>query len=186
MKRLVVIAWVIAAAGVVAFGDDAAPSADEGARAFEEVAKVLQSPRCRNCHPAGDRPLQGDEGRPHAMNVSRQSVEAGLECATCHQERNSEALGVDGGPPGAPHWGLPPADTPMVFEGKSASELCAQLADPAQTGGRDLEALLGHVSEDALVKWGWDPGGARTRPPLTHAAFVDAFRTWVESGGACP
>jgi hypothetical protein len=74
----------------------------------------------------------------------------------------------------------------MVFEGKSPRELCEQLNDPAQTGGRDLDALLHHVSEDALVKWGWDPGGARTTPPLSHAAFVKAFRTWVESGGACP
>ena len=171
---------------VIAQGDAAAPTAEEGARAFGEVAKVLQSPRCRNCHPAGDRPLQTDAGRPHAMNVSRRSVEAGLECATCHQERNSEALGITGGPRGAPHWGLPPAETPMVFEGRSARELCEQLKDPARTGGRELDDLLHHVAEDALVLWGWDPGGTRTRPPLSHEAFVAEFRTWVESGGACP
>jgi hypothetical protein len=187
MRRLFYAFGVLLAAAFVAQADDTeVADAAAGARAFEQVAKVLQSPRCRNCHPAGDAPLQTDLGRPHAMNVSRASVAAGLECATCHQERNSEALGIPGGPPGAPHWGLPPADTPMVFEGLSSRVLCQQLKDPAQTGGRDLSALLDHVSHDALVLWGWAPGGTRTTPPLSHERFVAEFRTWVRSGGACP
>ena len=157
-----------------------------GAAAFATVARVLQSPRCRNCHPAGDRPLQGDRGRPHRMNVSRRSVAAGLGCGTCHQTRNADLLGVIGGPPGAPHWGLPPATAPMVFQGRTARALCVQLRDPVQTNGRDLPALLHHVSEDPLVLWGWAPGGARTPPPVSHDAFVAAFATWVAAGGACP
>jgi hypothetical protein len=167
-----------------ALGDEDAVAA--GKRAFVQVARVLQSPRCQNCHPKGDRPLQTDAGRPHRMNVSRASLDAGLTCSTCHQTRNSEALGIPGGPPGAPGWGLPPADTPMVFEGRSVHDLCLQLDDPAQTRGRDLDALLRHVSADPLVLWGWSPGGKRTTPPLSHDAFVAAFRTWVASGGACP
>jgi len=130
--------------------------------------------------------LQTDAGRPHRMNITRRSVEAGLACAACHRERNSEYVGVPGGPPGAPHWGLPPAATPMVFEGRSQQELCAQLKDPAATGGRDLAALLHHVEEDPLVVWAWEPGGERSKPPLSHASFVAAFRTWVASAGACP
>ena len=38
---------------------------DTGARSaaiFTELGKVLTNPRCVNCHPAGDRPRQGDEG----------------------------------------------------------------------------------------------------------------------------
>jgi hypothetical protein len=158
----------------------------DGQKAFGEVARVLQSPRCRNCHPAGDAPLQTDSGRPHAMNISRASVDAGLTCGTCHQERNSEALGIAGGPPGAPRWGLPPRATPMVFEGLSANALCEQLRDPTRNGERSLADLLHHVSEDPLVLWGWAPGGTRTVPPLTHDAFVAAFTTWVASNGACP
>lgn len=161
-------------------------SAAAGARAFVDVARVLQSPRCRNCHPAGDAPLQTDAGRPHRMNITRLSADAGLPCATCHQERNSEALGIAGGPPGAPHWQLPPAQTPMVFEGRSVTALCEQLRDPARNGKRSLAQLLEHVSSDPLVLWGWKPGGRRTVPPLPHREFVAAFRTWVESGGACP
>ena len=165
------------------------PSAEAVAaaqRAFVEVASVLQSPRCRNCHPAGDAPLQTDAGRPHAMNISRTSVLAGLPCSTCHQERNSEAIGLAGGPPGAPHWGLPPAETPMVFEGLTVRALCEQLKDPARNGKRSLAALHEHVTSDALVLWGWAPGGKRTVPPLSHERFVAAFATWVAGNGACP
>lgn len=196
------LTWLVAVAATVARGDEprgepepkpesaetSVPgvSAEEGERAFADVARVLQAPRCMNCHPAGDRPLQTDAARPHRFDVSRRSVESGLECSTCHQERNSEALGVEGGPPGAPHWGLPPAATPMVFQGKSLQALCRQLNDPAQTGGRGLADLLRHVSDDPLVQWAWAPGGKRDKPPLTHREFVAAFRTWVASGGACP
>ncbi|HWU85881.1 MAG TPA: Isoquinoline 1-oxidoreductase subunit, partial [Kofleriaceae bacterium] len=137
-----------------------------GKQAFVEVARVLQSPRCRNCHPVGDRPLQGDPGKPHAQNISRASVAAGLPCSTCHQERNSDAIGIPGGPPGAPRWGLPPAEHPMVFQGRTVTALCEQLKDPAQNGGKTLAQLLEHVSHDPLVLWGWSPGGKRPTPPL--------------------
>lgn len=170
-------------------GAISAPTAAQkraGAAAFIEVARVLKSPRCMNCHPVGDAPLQTDESRPHAMNITRASVEAGLDCTTCHQEKNSDVLGVTGGPPGAPHWGLPPKETPMVFQGMSASALCKQLKDPAQNGEKTLAQLMEHVAKDPLVLWGWSPGAGRTKPPLTHEAFAAQFKIWVDSQGACP
>src|SRR5436190_7848801 len=39
--------------------------------AFLEVYKVLMHPRCMNCHPSGNRPLQRDDGHVHTMNVKR-------------------------------------------------------------------------------------------------------------------
>jgi hypothetical protein len=191
VRYALVIAVLVGSA--IASGDRVvprpAPSASEiaaGKQAFGTIARVLQSPRCQNCHPAGDRPLQGDAGRPHRFSIGRRSVDAGLACTACHQERNSEALGIAGGPPGAPHWGLPPATTPMVFEGKTPRALCEQLKDRAATGGRDLSALHEHVEKDPLVAWAWSPGGTRSKPPVSHAALVTAFETWVLSGGACP
>ena len=191
-KAAIVVAMIVAGLAVVATAQEeskklAKTASDEaGARAFLQVAEVLQSPRCMNCHPNGDRPLQTDESTPHKMNVSRKSEAAGLKCATCHREQNSEALGVKGGPPGAPNWHLPPADTPMIFQGRSPAELCVQLKDPDQNGGKTLDELLHHVTEDPLVLWGWNPGGDRTKPPLTHAEFVRHFEVWVASDGACP
>jgi hypothetical protein len=184
--KWVAIAAVLAAAVVALADPPAATSHEAGQRAFVEIAKVLQSPRCQNCHPVGDAPLQGDRGVPHAMHISRATVAAGVPCSACHQQRNSEAIGIAGGPPGAPKWGLPPVETPMVFEGKSLTALCEQLKDPARNKQRTLAMLLDHVSHDPLVLWGWSPGGKRTVPPLSHDAFVAAFTTWVDSDGACP
>lgn len=156
-------------------------------RAFLDVAWVLKSPRCMNCHPAGDRPLQTDTSRPHAMNISRRSVKNGLQCSACHQTRNAQTLkGQPAGPPGAPHWGLPPEDTPMIFQGKRPDEICAQMRDPAQNGKKTLAQLVEHVDKDPLVLWGWSPGGDRTKPPMTHKAFVDSFKLWAGAGGPCP
>src|ERR687883_476581 len=43
-----------------------------GARAaFLDVYKVLMHPRCLNCHPPGDVPLQGDDSHLHIQNVKR-------------------------------------------------------------------------------------------------------------------
>ena len=39
----------------------------ESVKAFMDVYKVLMSPRCMNCHPSGDIPLQGDDSHLHTM-----------------------------------------------------------------------------------------------------------------------
>src|SRR5688572_28461352 len=39
--------------------------------AFLKVYEVLMSPRCMNCHPAGDIPLQGDDSHLHTMSPIR-------------------------------------------------------------------------------------------------------------------
>lgn len=161
------------------------PSAEESAALFAPVYEVLVSPRCMNCHPNGDRPLSDHNG-VHPMNISRQSAESGLACSTCHGENNTELPGSPLGPPGAPHWQLPPAQTPMIFQDRTVTELCLQLRDPAHNGERSLAELLDHVRGDPLVLWGWSPGGARATPTTSHAAFVESFRAWVDAGGICP
>ena len=59
------------------------------------------------------------------------------------------------------------------------------------TNNMDGRALLKHHEEEALVLWAWNPGrrpdgSMRTQPPLSHAQFVAATRTWVEAGTPCP
>ena len=143
-------------------------------------------PRCMNCHPAGDVPLQGDESRLHAQNVKRGKDGKGLyalKCANCHQETNLPGKNM---PPGNPNWHLPPAKMPMVFQGKSPAELARQLKDPKQNGGKTLAEIIEHVSGDKLVLWGWEPGNGRTKPPLTHAEFAAKMREWANKGAAIP
>jgi hypothetical protein len=153
--------------------------------AFLELYKVLMSPRCMNCHPNGDRPLQGEDSHVHTMNVKRGDTGKGkyaLKCSNCHQDKNLAGLNT---PPGNPNWHLPPAQTRMVFQGKSPHNLALQLVDPKQNGGKSMEQLLEHASDD-LVMWGWNPGDGRTKPPLSHEEFAKQWRIWIENGAAAP
>ena len=154
--------------------------------AFLDVARVLQSPRCVNCHPNGDAPLQGDDQRVHAMDITRDIERVGLTCQTCHVEKGAGDHDVVGMPPAVKHWSLPPKETPMVFQGRTPAALCAQLKDRAQNGNKDLAHLLTHVTSDDLVLYGWNPGGKRTVPPLAHDVFVARFKQWVDADAPCP
>ncbi len=143
-------------------------------------------PRCMNCHPSGDVPLQGDDSHPHAQHVKRGRDGKGkyaLKCANCHQDTN---LPGENMPQGNPNWHLPPPEMPLVFQGKTPGELAHQLKDRSQNGGKTLEQIIHHVEEDKLVIGGWDPGEGRTKPPLSHAEFVAKIREWIENGAAVP
>ena len=150
---------------------------------FGQMAKVLMHPRCVNCHPADDTPRQGNDHGIHDPPVLRGASDrgvVGMQCTTCHQERNAELARI----PGAPGWHLAPVQ--MAWLGKSAAQICEQLKDPARNGGRSLAQIQDHLAHDPLVGWGWNPGGKRTLPPLTRDKTVAAMQTWIDSGGACP
>ena len=88
----------------------------ESVKAFMEVYKVLMSPRCMNCHPSGDIPLQGDDSHLHTMFPKRGKEGKGLyamKCTNCHQPENTVGIHM---PPGSPEWHLPPATMKMVFQ----------------------------------------------------------------------
>ena len=157
----------------------------ESVQAFMQVYSVLMSPRCMNCHPAGNRPLQGDDSHVHIMNVQRGKDGTGLyalKCSNCHQPQNTPGLHT---PPGNPKWHLPPADMKMVFQGRTAHQLALQIMDYNQNGHKDKEQLLEHA-RDTLVKAGWNMGEGRTLPPLTYDAFVTAWDTWINKGAYAP
>jgi hypothetical protein len=192
MRIATFVAALAMALGAARRDQAAAPTpadATSGLRAFETVRKVLQHPRCQNCHIPGDAPLQFDEGRTHGQNVKRGAEgqgAAGLPCATCHQTKNLPASFGANMPPGAPNWHLPPARTPMVFIRLTPAQLCATIKDPQKTGGKDLPAMLEHMAQDELVGWGWDPGVGRAPVPIPRAEVTAAFRTWMDAGAPCP
>ncbi len=150
---------------------------------FREAGKVLQHPRCLNCHPAGERPTQTDRMTPHVPFVVRGADghgPAGLPCNACHQAANYAESGV----PGNPKWHLAPAG--MAWAGKSLGEICRQIKDPARNGGLDMAKLLKHMAEDPLVGWAWNPGGRRTPAPGTQAGFGETLQAWNRFGAFCP
>jgi len=161
----------------------------EAVAAFATVQKVLQHPRCQNCHIPGEAPLQFDAGLPHMMAVVRGPDGMGvpgLPCSTCHDVTNPPASFGPHAPPGAPTWHLPPPDRKMVFINLSPAELCATVKDREKNGGKDFDALIKHVDEDKLVLWGWNPGGDRAPVSVPHDEFVAAFKRWAAAGGPCP
>ena len=167
---------------------DSAVKSDTAAAqaAFNRAWPVFASPRCRNCHPSGDAPLQGDDGHVHIQDVKRGADGKGvygMKCSTCHQAANLPGANM---PPGNPKWSLPPANMKMVIQGETAGQFCRQLKDPAKNGHRTLAQIMEHVSSDDLVGWGWNPGDGRTLPPLSRPEFVAAMKTWVDNGAACP
>jgi len=165
----------------------------DGLGAWEQVYSVLTSPRCINCHTATTYPQQGDDRHRHFANVIRGPAGKGvpgLNCVSCHQSENADSTGV----PGGPNWHLAPLsmrwqdtnDRPL-----SSGMVCRALVDRSRNNGLNAPGLLKHHEEEPLVLWAWNPGRRpdgtmRTLPPLTHAEFVAATRTWVDAGTPCP
>ena len=174
-------------------GTLAAPSSftsisDPAARSaayFTEAAKVMMHPRCVNCHPAGDRPSQGEGAmsRLHQPPVTRGADGFGsvaMRCASCHQKANFDP----GHMPGHEHWHLAPVS--MAWQGKTAGQICAQVKDPARNGNRNLAQIVEHMSKDTLVGWAWAPGVGRQPAPGTQAELGALLEAWVQTGAACP
>jgi hypothetical protein len=150
---------------------------------FLEMGKVLQHPRCVNCHPAGDRPLQTDSMRPHEPLVVRGADghgAPGMRCETCHHAANFDPAHV----PGHPQWHLAPIE--MAWEGKTLTQICEQIKDPRRNGGKGMAELLHHLGEDSLVGWGWAPGAGRTPVPGTQKEFGALAKAWADAGAPCP
>lgn len=187
---ILIIGFVVCP-GYLLYGRQANPSPAPvspyaSAQAFLKASKVFLNPRCVNCHPSGDRPLQGDDSHPHEMDVVRGPEgigKDGLLCSTCHQDRNLPGAHM---PPGAPGWQAPPKDMPMVFQGLTPHEICEHLKDPAQNGLRSPDEVLEHVEDSPIVLWAWHPGKGRTPVPMPHKQFVKYMKEWIDNGAACP
>ena len=157
---------------------------------FEEAGKVIQHPRCVNCHPAGNVPLQGMAMRPHQPPVARGESDIGMPgmmCGTCHGPANVKVIGQADtlkSIPGHPNWHVAPIE--MAWEGKSLGYICAQLKDPERNGGKTMDEIVEHMAHDSLVGWGWNPGAGREPVPGTQKVFGELIRRWAADGAACP
>ena len=158
---------------------------------FAEAAKVLTSPRCTNCHPAGDHPLQGDDHHRHDPPVERGASGDGIPgapCAACHTSRTVDLFPGAVAPfrsiPGHPRWELAPRE--MAWEGKSVGDICRQLKDTKRNAGRELAMIHDHLATDDLVAYGWHPGAGRAPAPGTQQELGEIIQGWIDSGAECP
>jgi hypothetical protein len=155
---------------------------------FTEAAKVIMNPRCVNCHPATDHPLQGNDQHIHTPSATRGDIGNGIggnTCGACHMVRNVTLMEKASyqSIPGNPRWGLAPIE--MAWEGKSITEICAQLKDPARSG-RDLTQLQEHFAKNDLVAWAWNPGLGRDPVPGTQEQLGELIKAWIDTGAECP
>jgi hypothetical protein len=144
---------------------------------------VLLHPRCLNCHVDGDSPGQGMAVERHEPPVVRGPEDrgvVGMQCDSCHQDRNLPLARV----PGAPNWRLAPLS--MSWVDKGPRQLCEQLKDSDRNGHRTLAEVVTHSGHDELVGWGWNPGADRESAPGTQAEFGALMAAWVENGAECP
>jgi hypothetical protein len=154
---------------------------------FAEIGKVLTHPRCMNCHPAGDQPLQGAERRVHFPPSHRPGPNVfGDACSACHTDRNFRVPTPTTfqSIPGHPRWQLAPLS--MAWEGKTLGEICQQLKDKDRNGGRDLAMLHEHIAKDDLVAWGWQPGQGREPAPGSQELVGRLVQAWIDTGAECP
>lgn len=210
VASIVILTGTLVAAGAVVASVQAAPESaakpapaplktaasfqsikDPAARSvalFQEAGKVIQSPRCMNCHPAQRAPTQGDSMHPHnPPMVAGDSGHgpAGMPCFSCHTTANVPTWGADiKSIPGDPKWGLAPAE--MAWQGKSLGQICAQIKNPSTNGGKSMAELHHHMAEDHLVGWAWNPGAGRAPAPGTQAQFGELIKAWIDTGAKCP
>lgn len=155
---------------------------------FTEAGKVLQHPRCLNCHPADRHPTQGEDLHRHVPPVEPGPENRGtkeLPCVSCHGSQNTPTLGARvQSIPGNDHWSLAPHS--MAWQGRSIGEICAQIKDPARNGNRSLAQIEKHLAEDHLVGWAWQPGEGRVPAPGTQAVFGELIAAWIKTGAHCP
>ena len=106
---------------------------ERSAAYFVEAGRVLQHPRCLNCHPKERMPTQGDDLHAHVpmmqadANRSR-CAGAPVQYLPSTGERCRPSLPSLASMPGHPHWG----SRPHRWRGKGASlpEICEQVKDP--------------------------------------------------------
>ena len=196
MLRSTLLAFVFVAAHAGSIAQPVAPAlrspsdfasiadrADRSRALFAEAGKVIQHPRCINCHPVGERPLQGERMQPHQPLVVRGPDDkgaVGLRCTTCHGAANYEPAGV----PGHPLWHVAPVS--MAWQGRSLGQICEQIKDRRRNGDKSLAQIHEHMAKDTLVGWGWAPGGKRAPVPGTQEQFGELIRAWIDTGAACP
>ena len=158
----------------------------ESKQAFLKAYTVFMNPRCMNCHPDGNQPLQGDDSHIHLQNVTRGPEGKGvfaMKCKNCHQDTNLEGYGF---PPGNGHWQMPPANRPMVFQGKSPRELALHFKNNQFTGFKTLNDMIKHVDEEGLVISSFNPPAGVTKIPMSHEEFVATVKEWIDKGAAVP
>lgn len=150
---------------------------------FKVILSVLKNPRCINCHPSGDVPLQGNDQHLHRPLIVRGVADYGpaaVHCNACHHEENNIYANV----PGAPKWVVAPRS--MGWVGLTDEQIGEALMNKTKNGGRSPKDLVQHMGFDSLVIWAWHPGEGRTPIPIPLEDFRKILFDWLATGAYVP
>ncbi|MEL7114498.1 MAG: hypothetical protein AAGP08_02730 [Pseudomonadota bacterium] len=168
-----------------------AVSREAGLAAWDRIYEVASHPRCSNCHVGADnKPMWSGPSygrtRAHGMNINAGTSRIGAEtilCSTCHAYREAPNDMPHTSPQVAMTWQLAPVEA--AWFGRSSDEVCQQLRDPDQNGGRDYLALASHLDHDLILHWAWAPGGGREPAPYSLQEHVNDVLAWGVAGYPC-
>ena len=106
----------------------------------------------------------------------------GLECATCHQDRNLRA-----GARARRAEVAPRAAASMAWVGRTPHAICEQIKDPTRNGGRTLAQIVEHIGARRARRAGAGrPARTASRRRERRRSFGALMAAWVETGAACP
>ncbi|MCF2869493.1 hypothetical protein L0664_00315 [Octadecabacter sp. G9-8] len=204
MKKIILFGALLGVA-TFALAEDAAVidppmegsvTVQQGLDAWSRIHDVVSHPRCANCHTGpSDRPMWSGPSfgapRQHGMNIRAGESRMGLEylqCSSCHTTKDENWDNANAMPHAAPRvamgWALAPMEAHWF--GRTAEQICAQLRDPEQNGGRDMIELAEHLNHDLILHWAWAPGGGREPAPYSLQEHVDDLLDWGVAGMPCP
>ena len=159
-------------------------TAERSRALFAEAGRVLQHPRCLNCHPVGERPTQGNDCHPHSPLVVRGADDKGAIGHALHDL-----------PPGCELRAVGRAGTSALacraeVDGMADRNRWARSASRSRirgaTAARRSRRSRSTWRTTRLVGWAWMPGGNREPAPGTQAQLGALIAAWIESGAACP
>jgi len=150
------------------------------ARALHRSCEGDQHPRCVNCHPASDRPTQGDDMHPHSPSAARGIDGGGVpgnSCSACHSIATSTFSPVSRLRSGA--FQAIPAGTWRRKRWRGKENPSARSAGKSKT----RSATAGAVSNCCTSiwrttiwsQWGWSPGSGRDPVPGTQEVLASSF-----------
>src|SRR6202008_5069869 len=175
---LILAATAVALSSTDAARTEMATADDQSASlaAWDQIATVLQHPRCLNCHQLNS-PVQADSHRVHIPRVVRGPDDQGvgaMRCGNCH---NNMGNNPTSGTPGGLDWLLAPVS--MLWQGLSSGDLCRAVKDPKHNGNRDGAALIRHMEDKPLGGYGGNPARGGEPVPIADETVVEDSNLWV-------
>lgn len=153
---------------------------------FDEMGKVLIYLCCLNCYLVMGGLMQGDDMYLYLLFVVWGDVDfgvLGMNCLICYGMENMVLILGQGSILGYELWLL--VLVSMGWVGKLLVQICVQIKDLQQNGGKMLDEFYEYNVYDGLVGWGWDFGEGCIFVFGSQDLFGQLICVWIDIGVVC-